>query len=123
LAWREPTRKIPSPKLAAIRSRGFLLRPVSLSAVSVAGEFVGSIGWLDLRCVACGFNEMPALCAPVFGRHKANPASGGSITAADPDTGHPAALGANFIARREGKQILLPQGGIRMTCHSERSAA
>jgi hypothetical protein len=28
---------------------------------------------------------------------------------------------ANFIAWREEKQILLPQGGIRMTCHSERS--
>ena len=26
------------------------------------------------------------------------------------------ALLANFIARREEKQILLPQGGIRMTC-------
>jgi hypothetical protein len=31
------------------------------------------------------------------------------------------ALLANFIARREEKQILLPQGGIRMACHSERS--
>jgi hypothetical protein len=29
------------------------------------------------------------------------------------------ALLGNFIARREEKQILLPQGGIRMTCHSE----
>jgi hypothetical protein len=28
---------------------------------------------------------------------------------------------ANFIAWRGEKQILLPQGGIRMTCHSERS--
>jgi hypothetical protein len=28
---------------------------------------------------------------------------------------------ANFMARREEKQILLPQGGISMTCHSERS--
>jgi len=26
---------------------------------------------------------------------------------------------ANFIARREEKQILLLQGGIRMTCHSD----
>jgi hypothetical protein len=26
---------------------------------------------------------------------------------------------ANFITRREEKQILLPQGGIRMTCHAE----
>jgi len=33
------------------------------------------------------------------------------------------ALGVSFIARREEKQILLPQGGIRMTCHSERSVA
>jgi len=31
------------------------------------------------------------------------------------------AQGVNFVARREEKQILLPQGGIRMTCHSERS--
>jgi hypothetical protein len=30
-----------------------------------------------------------------------------------------AALGADFIARREEKQILLPQGGIRMTYHPE----
>ena len=33
--------------------------------------------------------------------------------------GLPAALMANFIAWREERQILLPQGGIRMTCHSE----
>jgi hypothetical protein len=33
----------------------------------------------------------------------------------------PVALGANFITRRQEEQILLPQGGIRMTCHSERS--
>ena len=32
-------------------------------------------------------------------------------------------LMANFVAWREEKQILLPRGGIRMTCHSERSAA
>jgi hypothetical protein len=38
-------------------------------------------------------------------------------------TTEPVAPGANFIARREEEQILLPQGGIRMTCHSERSAA
>jgi hypothetical protein len=31
-------------------------------------------------------------------------------------TTDPVAPGANFIARREEKQILLPQGGIRMTC-------
>ena len=37
------------------------MRPVLLSAVSVAGKFVGSICSLDLRCVACRFNEMPAL--------------------------------------------------------------
>jgi hypothetical protein len=43
------------------------MRPVLLSAVSVAGKFVDSLCSLDLRCVACGFNEMPALCAPVFG--------------------------------------------------------
>jgi hypothetical protein len=43
------------------------MRAVLLSAVSVAGKFVGSIGSLDLRCVACGFNEMPALRAPAFG--------------------------------------------------------
>ncbi|MGA2607701.1 MAG: hypothetical protein ABSH01_09615 [Terriglobia bacterium] len=33
----------------------------------------------------------------------------------------PVALLANFIAWREENQILFPQGGIRMTCHSERS--
>jgi hypothetical protein len=43
------------------------MRPVSLCAVSVAGKIVGSLCSLDLRCVACGFNEMPALCARVFG--------------------------------------------------------
>ena len=36
--------------------------------------------------------------------------------------GLPAALMANFIAWREERQILLPQGGIRMTCHSASSA-
>jgi len=38
-----------------------------------------------------------------------------------PDVHDSVAPGANFIARREEKQILLPQGGIRMACHSERS--
>jgi|GEM_PF-2277982 hypothetical protein len=42
------------------------MRPVLLSAVSVAGKFVGSIGSLELRSVACGFNEMSALCAPAL---------------------------------------------------------
>jgi hypothetical protein len=49
------------------------MRPVSFSAVSVAGKFAGSIDSLDLRCVACGFNEMPAVCAPVFGEVPAHP--------------------------------------------------
>ena len=56
------------------------MRPVLLSAVSVAGKFVGSICSLDLRCVACGFNEMPALYAPVFGEVPAGPEQCGNAS-------------------------------------------